>query len=125
VNDSAQAVVEEVSRAEQARCSAIGSSDWSALGNLLAEEFTYTHSSGRTEDKTTQLTRLQEFDRAVERLSIRVRTYGAVAVTNGELVFHLPAVNGKPATDPRVDVMQVWVKRDGRWQLAAHHSIRL
>jgi hypothetical protein len=125
VNDSRQAILEEVTQAEQARCSAVGRSDWPALGNLLAEEFTYTHSSGRTEDKTTQLARLQEFDRAVERLSIQVRLYGEVAVTNGELVFHLPAVNGKPATDPHVDVMQVWVKRDGRWQLAAHHSIRL
>jgi ketosteroid isomerase-like protein len=125
MNDSGQSAVTAISEAEQARCAAICNSDWAALASLLADEFSYTHSSGRVEGKTEQLARLQEFNRAVERLSLQVRVYGDVAVTNGELAFHLPARDGKPAADPRLDVMQAWVKRDGRWQLVAHHGIRL
>jgi ketosteroid isomerase-like protein len=125
MSDYGPSAVAAVSEAEQARCDAICNSDWAALSGLLADEFSYTHSSGRVEGKTEQLARLQEFGRAVERLSLRVRVYGDVAVTNGELAFHLPARDGKPATDPRLDVMQAWVRRDGRWQLVAHHGIRL
>jgi ketosteroid isomerase-like protein len=125
MNDSGQPAVVAISQAEEDRCAAISNSNWAALAILLADEFSYTHSSGRVEGKAEQLARLQEFDRAVERLSMRVRVYGDVAVTNGEMAFHLPARDGKPASDPRLDVMQAWVRRDGRWQLVAHHGIRL
>lgn len=125
MNDSGRYAETAVSEAEQARCTAICNSDWATLANLLADEFSYTHSSGRVEGKAEHLARLQEFSRAVERLSLRIRVYGDVAVTNGEMAFHLRARDGKPATDPRLDAMQVWVMRDGRWQLVAHHGIRV
>ena len=44
-------VTKEVLAAEERRCAAIAAQDWEALDAIVAEEFSYTHSVGKTEDK--------------------------------------------------------------------------
>src|ERR1700761_2092388 len=59
-------VTGEVLAAEERRCAAIAAQDWAALDAILADEFTYTHSTGTTEDKSTWTAGIRERRRAGE-----------------------------------------------------------
>ena len=65
----------EVLAAEEQRCAAIAAGDWNALDKIVADDFLYTHSVGKTDDKEAWLVWLKTRRRTVnhERLSVRNR----------------------------------------------------
>jgi hypothetical protein len=116
-SDEAVAIA-EVMAAEAERCRAIEESDQAALDLLLGEELINTHSSGSSEDKATHLNRLSTpGSDTYTRANLSVRIYGDVAVMRGDMdVLHSSA----PPT--LVTALQLWTKRDGRWQLIAFQN---
>jgi ketosteroid isomerase-like protein len=112
--------------ADRARFDAQVKGDLAALDKLLAPDLTYVHSSGALETKDEFLRGIESGKykyRAVATEGVAVRSYGEVTVLGGKATIDV-VVDGK---DLHVVLRytDVWVKRDGRWQMVAWHSTRL
>jgi len=119
-------VTKEVLAAEERRCAAIAAQDWAALDAIVAEEFSYTHSVGRTEDKAAWIAGIKKRRRAVEHESLAVRSYGDVALLSGSSVYrYAEPFRGDSHYGSTLDVLQVWVRRPGGWQIVAQHGVKL
>ena len=117
---------EAVRAAESQRLRALVTADYAALDRLLADDLTYTHSTAKLDTKATYLeplvsgrTRYQ----SLEPSDVQVRVYGTTGVVTG-ILRSVALVAGKESrTDMRFT--NVWVQRDGRWQMVAWQSTRL
>jgi hypothetical protein len=119
-------VTGEVLAAEERRCAAIAAEDWGALGAIVADEFSYTHSVGTTEDKPAWIAGVKKRRRAVEHGRLAVRGYGDVALLSGTSVYrYADPFRGDSHYGSTLDVLQVWVRRPGGWQIVAQHGVKL
>ena len=120
-----QAAITEVIAAEQERCDATRASDRARLDRLIGDEFTNQHSNGHTnESKTRLIERCTSVTHTnYTRGDLDVRVYGDTAVMTGEIDIHFPPASDGSVRDPKTELaIQVWVKRDGRWQLVAQQT---
>lgn len=119
-------VTREVLAAEERRCAAISAQDWDALDAIIASEFSYTHSTGKSEDKPTWIAGLKERRRAVEHDRLAVSGYGDVALLSGTSVYrYAEPFSGDSHYGATLDVLQVWVRRPEGWQIVAQHGVKL
>src|SRR5207237_1396219 len=97
-----------------------------ALDRILADDLVYTHSGGNTDTKASYIESLRSGTQkylAIDYESEDVRLYGNTAVVFS--VVNVRAVTkGQPNT-PKLKMIHVYVKKQGRWQLVAHQSTRL
>jgi uncharacterized protein (TIGR02246 family) len=120
------ATAEVLGRAHARRFAAMVERDLEALGALLADDLTYTHSNGKVETKEQFLAALASG--ALEYLAIAsegesaVRLYadGEVGLITGTARVAVRMGGREGAVTLRYT--SVYVERDGRWQLAAWHS---
>lgn len=123
---SEQTAIDEVLKADEARCRAIEQTDWAALERILGDDFVYTHSTGKRETKDEWVAGIKKLDRAVIRDNLSVRLFGDVALLSGTSVNrYAEPFNGDSHFGSLLDVLQVWVRRDGEWQLVANHGVKL
>ena len=119
-------VTGEVLAAEERRCAAIAAQDWAALDAILAAEFTYTHSTGTTEDKSAWIAGIRKRRRAVEHDRLTVRGYGDVALLSGTSAYrYAEPFRGDSHYGSVLDVLQVWVRGPRGWRIVAQHGVKL
>lgn len=115
-----------VKAAELARFKAMTTGDFAGLGKLLADDLVYTHSSAAVDTKASfmeALTSGRTKYKSIEPRDVKVRVYGNTAIINAEAHFLVDA-NGQ-ALDNQLRYTDVWVLRDGRWQMVAWQSTKL
>ena len=115
--------VEEIHEVEDRRYDAMMRGDADALANTLAEEFFYHQPNGKTNDKPGYVKQMQTGTVKIfsaERYDVKVNLYGDVATAMGSTRLDLEIAGERRKTDLRY--LNVWVKRDGRWQLASRQS---
>lgn len=117
---------EELNRLEDLRYSAMQSQDANTMGELFADEFVYQTLQGLTHSKASYIKTIVSGDvriNSFRRENSRVRFYGDTAVVMA--VTHLNvSFKGEPR-EISLSYTNVWVKRDGRWQLVARQSTQL
>ena len=115
-----------VKAAELKRFEAAQKSDLDALGQLLADDLTYTHSTGVLETKAVFLDSLKlgklQFKK-IEPADLQVRVYATTAVINGTAKISVVS-EGQPK-DVHIRFTDVWVSHAGRWQMVAWQSTKL
>ena len=98
--------------------------DEAALRRLLADDLTYSHSNGKTNQNKAEyiaaVTKGPAHYESFEETDTQIRVYGKSAVLTGYV--NVKTV-GKPSY--RVRTLEVYVENTGRWQLAAHQSARV
>ena len=119
---------EELRRAEQSRVEALVNSDVPRLGKLLANDLTYTHSTGIKESKTEFLHRIQsgdlKYDSMQHENDVSAHLYGDTGVLTGTSRVKVRA-DGR-ILNLHIRFTEVWVKRDrGPWQLVAWQATRI
>jgi len=100
--------------------------DPAALENIVADDFTLISSSSKGEvtnkrqyiDSTLRLVRGDGF--SFERMTVRI--FGDTAVINAQ--FQQNATFAGHDWSGEFLLTDVWVKRNGRWQVVARHSSR-
>jgi ketosteroid isomerase-like protein len=101
---------------------ALARKDTATLERILAEEY-YISPPGEL-NKTVRsvwLKNAQEMDwRDLRFHNFKVDIYGDTAVVTSLLDFKVTTKRGIPIIT-NAQVIDVWVKRDGRWQVAARH----
>jgi uncharacterized protein (TIGR02246 family) len=118
----------EVARTEERRFQAMVERDFAALDRLLGDDLHYIHSDGSTDTKASFIAALREGTRSYPRITIddlMVRVYhGNTAVLTGECTYHRTGPDGQP-NNLRLLYTNVYVKRDGRWEMVSWQSHRL
>jgi len=118
---------EAVKAAEKSWASATVTGDEATLGQVLADDLTYTHSNGDTDNKTAYINNLKTGARKYHKLdheSMDVRLYGNTAILTATAQVETSQKGGS-ATPAHLRFIHVWVMQNGRWQLVAHQSLRL
>ena len=115
--------------AEKGWSTGISKPDIALLDKVLADDLTYTHSTGNTDTKASYIDKLKtgkmRYFTAEYVSEPRVQILSSdTALTFGQIKVatlgpnHLPA----PAT---LAFLHVFVKRHGQWQLVAHQSAKV
>ena len=116
-----------VKAAEKAWASATASGNEATLKQLLADDMTYTHSTGDTDTKAVFIDNMKTCVRKYHKVnheSMDVRLYGNTAVLTATAQIETSQKGGKVAP-AHLRFIHVWVLQNGRWQLVAHQSLRL
>jgi hypothetical protein len=112
--------------AEMTHFEAQVNADANALGSLLDEGLEYMHSNGEPDTKKSFIDSLVSGTRDyVSTLATieSLRVFGDVGVIRGRAKVTV-ASNGK-SQDLHIGYTDVWVWKDGRWQMTAWRSARL
>jgi ketosteroid isomerase-like protein len=117
---------EAVLAAHDARIAATVKGDVAALGAMMTDDLTYTHSSGVTETKAEFLEGLHSGKyvyRVIAAPGRRVRVHGDSAVVSGPC--HIVIEPGGKRTELDLYFSELYVKQGGAWRMALWHSTRL
>jgi hypothetical protein len=122
----AQAADAPALEADRARFEAQVKGDVAALDKLLATDLTYVHSSGvvETKDEFVGAIRSGKYKyKSIVPEGVTVRAHGDTAVVHGKATIDV--VSSGRDVHVLLVFTDVWVKRDGRWQMVSWHSTRL
>jgi ketosteroid isomerase-like protein len=122
-SESGLAAVEKV---ERARFQAWVQKDTAALTRVIADDVVYCHSTGVCQNKAELIgfiTGGQSVYRAMDVVEIKPQEFGDTIIVNGKLNMKVETA-GKLSSFQAV-YTDVYVKRDGRWQLVRWQSTRL
>jgi ketosteroid isomerase-like protein len=117
---------ESVEQVERRRFAAMVAQDIAALEPLLADDLTYGHSNGESQNKAQFLETIRGGRLRYEAIGVQglnVRQYGNVAIVTGQIL-----ISGRAGTEAvmlNLRYTDAYVNRDGRWQLVAWQSTRL
>jgi ketosteroid isomerase-like protein len=120
--DAPQAVL----AAHDARIAATIKGDVAALGAMMTDDLTYTHSSGITETKAEFLDGLKTgkyLYRAIDASGRRVRVHGDSALVSGPC--HIVIEPGGKRTELDLYFSELYVREGGAWRMALWQSTRL
>jgi ketosteroid isomerase-like protein len=115
--------VEDIHEVEERRYQAMIKMDADALANTLADEFFYHQPNAKTNDKQGYIQQMMTGTVKIfsaERYDVKVNVYGDIATAMGSTRLDLEIGGERRKADLRY--LNVWVKRDGRWQLAKRQS---
>ena len=122
-NDDTEKAIRQL---ESRRFQAMIEADTAALDTILADDLTYTHTSGWVDTKEQFIGWLESGELNYESIStdsVRVRVYAAVAVVTGQAAVKIK-VNGQEK-NLQIRFIDVYVKRNAHWQMVAWQSTRL
>ena len=117
------AAEEDIDRIEDQRYDAMIRGDLAGLAVTLADEFLYHQPSGKTATKSTYIEQVASGAIRIykaERYDVKIHVYGDVATVMGSTRLDISVSGDRRDVDLRY--LNVWVLRDGRWQLAARQS---
>jgi hypothetical protein len=125
------AAADEVLSSEKQWAAEVMTAERAKLEQMLGPEFALTTAAGTTPRAAWMASVGKWQSKAVElREGWNVQVYGDVAIARGIMFWHVL----KDAPDPRTgtkevksdfSLLDVWVRRGGRWQVVARHSILL
>ena len=103
---------------------AVRAGDGAKMNALLGDELIYGHSTAKLENKQECVAALVKSKSNFEILpGSTVQVYGNAAVWVGKMTAHNMA-NGKTVDVP-LHMVQVWVKRGGKWMMVTRHTTRI
>ena len=108
---------------ETERITAMVRQDTRALGALLADDLSYTHSAGNTDSKTSFLDLIENGVRylGVDYSDVQVVPLdGDTAVVRGEAKIRLQDI-----PEYFVVFLDVWTRREGAWKMIAWQATRI
>ncbi|MEZ5391313.1 MAG: nuclear transport factor 2 family protein [Bryobacterales bacterium] len=118
-----QPLKKEVLAAMEAWRQATESKDVAALGKLLHEDLSYSHSDGKTETRADVLAGLLASGKREIVIHDPMRVYGKTAIVKADLDF-INRESGEPSA-VRLNVLHVLLKTPSGWQLTAWQSTRI
>ena len=113
--------------AETARFEAQVNADAAKLGKLLDDGLEYTHSNGDLDTKQSFIDSLtsgtRDYISSVATIET-VRIFGDVGVIRGNARVTVGGKDRQPQ-DLHIGYTDIWIWKDGRWQMTAWRSARL
>jgi hypothetical protein len=122
----AQSPVDEAKAAEKQRFEVTVKGDYKALDALLGDDLIYVHSNGNVDNEKTFLEGLtsgRSKYKSIEPLEMKARQMGEFVFIDGRGKFQVES-NGQ-TNDLLLTYLDVWTKRNGKWQMVHWHSARM
>ncbi|MCA1622902.1 MAG: DUF4440 domain-containing protein [Acidobacteria bacterium] len=120
-------IIEEVKKAASELSEAIARRDENALKLILADDYTFVHSTGNVDDKTLRIEKIKANKlptiESSSRDNVRYRVYDKTVVISSD-TRQKSELNGIKREIHLRGIM-VWVKNQGCWQLVAQQSTRI
>jgi ketosteroid isomerase-like protein len=119
-------VEQAVLAAHDKRIAATVAGDVAAVGAMMTDDLTYTHSSGVEESKAEFLSGLKSgkyLYREITPRGRKVRLHGDTAIVSGPA--HVVIEPGGKRTELELYFTELYVKEGGQWQMALWQSTRL
>lgn len=116
----------EVRLAERQRFEAMMKQDVAALDTLLDDDLTYVHTGGDLQSREEFLDMIRKQTLVYESIApseVHVRVYDGIALATGRSQQRVRNASG--AMSFAIRFTEVYVRRDGRWLLAAWEATRL
>jgi hypothetical protein len=120
------AAEEAVRSAEQARFTAMTTGKYDDLGRLLGDDLIYTHSNALVDTKASYIESMTSGAltyHKIDATDMKVRVYGTTAIITASATMAVTS-KGQAATN-HLRYTDVWVLRDGRWQMIGWQSTKL
>jgi len=117
---------EAVKQAELARFRAMTTNDLPALEASLGDDLIYTHSSASVDTKASYVGSIRSGALkyvSVEPSEMKVRVYGTTAVITA--MAKVTSISNGQTMNNQLRYTDIWVLRDGRWQMVGWQSTRM
>lgn len=111
---------------EHQRFEAMTTKNIDFLQNVLADDLSYTHSNGLTEDKTAHLENIRTGKlqyRSIQPEEMKLRIHRRSAIGTG--IVNVTGVLNEKEFNIRLRYTDVYVKEKGKWRLVAWQSLKL
>jgi Domain of unknown function (DUF4440) len=114
--------------AEKARAAALVQGNIAALEQIMAEDETYVHASGKTDTRASYLAALRSGQLrylSFVPVKLHARVLGSTAILDGE--YSVRAIDLRVQPTPlelNIFILSVYARRNGRWQQIAWQSTR-
>lgn len=115
--------IEQLRQIELQRFAAMSARDTARLSELLAEDLTYTHSNGLTENKSAHLHNIAAGKivyQSMQSEKMNIRVKGKAAVITG--LVHVVGLYQGNEFDIRLAYTNAYFKEKGKWKLVAWQS---
>ncbi|EQB08059.1 hypothetical protein L288_09020 [Sphingobium quisquiliarum P25] len=112
---------------EARRREALTTDDMAAFEELIADDIVHVHTTGIVHDKAQLLQHAGGFLQFIDirRGPLKVRRIGpGAAIMTGEMTNIVRRRGHEERIEVGSFVTQVWVKRNGKWQIASFHAVR-
>lgn len=123
---SSDSAAEAVKTAELARFKAMTTNDLPALERALGDDLVYTHSNAAVDTKASYVGSIRSGALkyvSIEPAEMTVRVYGTTAVITA--VAKISSVSNGQTMSNQLRYTDIWVLRDGRWQMIGWQSTRV
>ena len=116
-----QTVVDLIRERDQAIDTAVSQRDSSTLNALLADEFIYTHSNGRSQPKSEFIEAIAKRADPPERVlsDVQVEIHGDIAVTRGDLDIRYH----DHRTDLFMRYVRIYRQFGDEWRAISHRTV--
>jgi hypothetical protein len=119
----------EILDIETRRIAAMTAQDMATLDAVLADDLSYTHSSGHSDTKTSFMSLVSNPGahgryKSVEYTHAEVVPLGDTAIVRGRAQITLEGYQGAPDRSYPVLFLDVYERRSGRWRLVAWQATR-
>lgn len=110
-----------VGAAMKALSQAMVKSDTAALNQLMGDKLMYSHSNGKLETKAEAIAAVAKEGYKVFTFSnMKTEVYGNTALVRCDL----DVVNKNMPEGLKINILHVWMKNAGKWQLVGRQSTR-
>jgi len=100
--------------------------DRAVLEALYAPGLSYTHSTGKQENKAEAIEAVVNGKDRIESIELTgtsVSVYGTTALVKTKLIMRMNS--GGTVNTLTLDVLHVWIRNPSGWQMVARHALRL
>ncbi len=118
--------IAQVRATQAARFQAMLSADVAALNDVLADDLTYTHTTGTIDSKSSMIENISSGAvnyELIEPTDTKIRLYGDVAVVTGSSNMRVSA--GEQLHELSIRFIEVYVFDNENWRLVSWQSTRI
>lgn len=121
------AIIAAVRAADDARMAATQAANARRLGEIFSDELHYAHSSGRIDNKASQIALITSGTTQYQEFQHRERTYTVagpgVVLSKGRVIIRMASKTGGAFTND-LNYLAVWRNENGTWRFLAWQSCK-
>jgi hypothetical protein len=117
-----------LSAADDERIAATKAADRARLAAIYSDQLHYAHSSGKVDNKATQIDGIVTSLNLYEKIEYKERTFmpagPGVVLMKGRAIFTMTPKDGSPKIVNDLNYLAVWREEGGKWRFLAWQSCK-